>query len=73
MNVEQDDPDFVLDGDVLVEKDGDNVPHVIADLLSLGVGPHGQILLDLAQLVDVSLKLICKSYISYVSYRLYIS
>ena len=56
MDVEQNDPDFVLDGDVLVEEDGDDVPHVIADLLPLGVGAHGQVLLNLAKLVDVALQ-----------------
>ena len=55
MNVEQNNSDFVLDGDVLIEEDGDDVPHVIADLLALGVGAHGQVLLNLAQFVNVAL------------------
>ena len=56
LNVEKDDPDFVLDGDVLVEKDRDDVSHVIADLLAFGVRAHSQVLLHLAQLVNVTLK-----------------
>ena len=47
---------LVLDGDVLVEEDWHDVPHVVADALPLRVGAHGQILLHLAQLVDVSLQ-----------------
>ena len=31
------------------------VPHMVSDLLPLGVGAHGQVLLHLAQLVDVPL------------------
>ena len=56
LNVEEYDADFVLDGDVLVEEDRHDVPHVIADALTLGIGTHGKILLHLAQLVDVSLQ-----------------
>ena len=56
LDVEEYDADLVLDGDVLVEEDWHDVPHVVADALPLRVGAHGQILLHLAQLVDVSLQ-----------------
>jgi hypothetical protein len=39
----------------LVQEDGDDVLHVILDLLSLSVSSHGQILLNFAELVDVTL------------------
>ena len=56
LNVEEYDADFVLDGDVLIEEDGHDVPHVITDAFTFGVGTHGKILFHLAQLVDVSLE-----------------
>ena len=56
LDVEEYDADLVLDGDVLVEEDGHDVPHVITDALTLGIGAHGKILLHLAQLVDVTLR-----------------
>ena len=55
-DVEQDDADLVVDGDVGVQEDGHNVLHVILHLLPLGIGPHGKILLHLAQFVDVALE-----------------
>ena len=54
-DIQQDDPDLVVDGDILVQKDGNDVLHVILDLLPLGISAHGQVLLHLTQLVDVAL------------------
>ncbi len=48
LDVQQDDPDLVLDGHVLVQQHGDDVAHLLADSLALGVGAHGQVLLNLA-------------------------
>ena len=56
LNVEKDDPDFVLDGNGLVQKDRDNVSHVVTDPLALGIGAHGQILLNLTKLVYIALE-----------------
>ena len=53
LDVELDDPDLVLVGHGLVEQDGHDVLHVVADALPLGVLAHGQVLLHLAQLVHV--------------------
>ena len=55
-DVEEDNPDLVVDGDILVQEDRDDVLHVIFDLFSLGVSSHGQILLDFTELVDVTLQ-----------------
>lgn len=54
-DVEKDDPDFVVDGDILIQKNGNNVLHVVFDLLSLSIRAHGQILLHFTQLVNVAL------------------
>ena len=54
-DIEQDNPDLVVNGNILVQEDGDDVLHVILHLLSLGVGSHGQILLNFAELVYVAL------------------
>ena len=43
-DVEQDDADLVVRSDVLVQQNGHNVAHVILDLLSIGICPHGQVL-----------------------------
>ena len=43
-DVEQDDADLVVRGDVSVQQDGDDGPHGVLDLLPLGVGAHGQVL-----------------------------
>ena len=40
-------PDLVVDGDVLVEQDGHDIPHVVPDLFTLGVRAHRQVLLHL--------------------------
>ena len=56
-DVEEDDSDLVVDGDVGGKKNWDNVPHLILDLLAVSVCPHGEVLLHLAQFVDVALKL----------------
>jgi hypothetical protein len=55
LDVEEDYPDLVLDGDVLIQQDGHNVPHVIADAFSFGISAHGKILFDFAQLVNIAL------------------
>ena len=54
-DVEEDNSDLVVYGHILVQEDGDDVLHVILDLLSLSVSSHGQILLNFAELVDVTL------------------
>ena len=46
-DVQQDDPDLVERGDVLVQQDRHDVAHVISDLLPLGVRAHRQVLLHL--------------------------
>ena len=43
-NVEQDDADLVICADVGVQQDGNNGPHGVFDLLSLGICAHSQIL-----------------------------
>ena len=54
-DVEKDDPDLIVDGDILIQEDGNDVLHVIFDFLSLGVSPHGKILLHFAEFVNVAL------------------
>ena len=46
-DIERDNPDLVVNGNVLIQEDGYDVLHVILHFLSLGVGAHGQILLNL--------------------------
>jgi hypothetical protein len=60
LDVEKDHSNFVFDGDILVKKDWNNVAHMVSDLLTLGVCAHGEVLLHLAQLIDITLKLIQK-------------
>ena len=55
MNVEKDDSDLVFDGEALVQENGDNVAHVVSNLLTLGILAHGQVLLHFAKLVHVAL------------------
>ena len=54
-DVEKDNPDLVVDGDVLIQENRNNVLHVIFDFLSLSICPHGKVLLHLTELVDVPL------------------
>ena len=48
-DVKQNDSDFVVVGDGCIQKDGHDVPHWVLDLLTLGIGAHGQILFDLTR------------------------
>ena len=48
-------PDLIVDGDILIQEDRNNVLHVIFNFLSLGVCPHGKILLHFAEFVDIAL------------------
>lgn len=54
-HVQGDDANFVVVRNGCVKEDGDDVAHVIFDLLTLGVGSHRQILFHSTQLVDVAL------------------
>ena len=56
LDVEQDYPDLVRDGDGLVQEDRDNVAHMVADALALCITAQGQVLLHLAQFVHVALR-----------------
>ena len=56
LDVQQDNPNFVLDGDALVKQNGHDVSHVVADAFSFRIRASGQILLNFAQLVHISLK-----------------
>ncbi len=55
LDVEENDPDLVLVGHLLVEQDRHDVLHVVLDLLALGIGAHGQVLLHFAELIHISL------------------
>ena len=55
--VEEDNSDLVVDGHILIQEDGDDVLHVILHLLPFSVSSHGQVLLNFAELVDVTLSL----------------
>lgn len=54
-DVEEDNSNLVVDGHILIQEDRDDVLHVILHLLSLSVSSHSQILLNFAELVDVTL------------------
>ena len=54
-DVEQDDSDLIVDGDILIQEDRNDVLHVIFYFLSLGISPHGKILLHFAEFVNVAL------------------
>ena len=54
-DVKEDNSDLVVDGDVLIQENGNNVLHVIFNFLPLSISAHGEVLLHLAQFVDVSL------------------
>lgn len=43
-DVEQDDADFVVGADVAIQQNGHDGSHGVLDLLTLGIGAHGQIL-----------------------------
>lgn len=43
-NVEQDNANLVIRADIGIQQDGDDGPHGVLDLLSLGVRAHSQIL-----------------------------
>ena len=54
-DVEQDDPDLIVDGHILIQEDRNDVLHVIFHFLPLGICPHGKVLLHFAEFVNVAL------------------
>jgi len=56
LDVEEDYSDLIFDGNILVKQDWNNIAHVISDLLTLCICAHGKILLNLAQLINITLK-----------------
>lgn len=40
-DIEEDDPNLVVGCDVLVQENGHDIPHVVPDLLSIRICPHG--------------------------------
>ena len=54
-NVEEDDPDLVVNGDVGSQQDRNNVPHLILDPLPVSIFSHSQVLFHLTQFVHIAL------------------
>ena len=67
LDIKENDPNLVLDGDALIQQNGNDISHVIADFFTFGVSSHGEILFDFAQFVHVTLKMKWNSNINLIN------